>query len=243
MSSDTYFGWVRRHSPEPTDTQCRNFALRLAEDHSWYKHLPLEGPGEPFFVYLDPNIQQVFVPAAGGGGGTWREVVRRGVAGLTVDRQPGDESAGGDDREDYMVGHDLGRETTSEYRREYGYWAYWNFGAPGQDRETAIAGASSGLVLADDRGEDVRIPADILRVGLVYLRATISPFLSYEAATYEQLRDLRGLPSHEEDRRAQLDALLQAMFSVRHLVFGGPMVEVVPGEVDWDEDDDWDDDR
>jgi hypothetical protein len=38
----------------PTIGQTEDFIDFVANDHSWYKHLP-EGRLEPFIFYLDPN--------------------------------------------------------------------------------------------------------------------------------------------------------------------------------------------
>jgi len=40
--------------PRPTDGQIRQFASYVAEAKSWYKHLPLLPPGEPFQFFVDP---------------------------------------------------------------------------------------------------------------------------------------------------------------------------------------------
>lgn len=42
------------HLPRPTSEQMECFAQHVADDHSWYKHLPLLPPGRPFVFYLDP---------------------------------------------------------------------------------------------------------------------------------------------------------------------------------------------
>jgi len=41
--------------PRPTDEQIANFAHYVANAKSWYKHLPLRPPGDPFYFYIDPN--------------------------------------------------------------------------------------------------------------------------------------------------------------------------------------------
>jgi hypothetical protein len=42
------------HLPRPTEEQIRQFASYVAEAKSWYKHLPLFPPGEPFQFFVDP---------------------------------------------------------------------------------------------------------------------------------------------------------------------------------------------
>ncbi len=40
--------------PPPTDQQIEDFAFYVSEAKSWYKHLPLLPPGEPFTFFVDP---------------------------------------------------------------------------------------------------------------------------------------------------------------------------------------------
>lgn len=44
--------WRRRGRPIVRSMRFRF----LANDRSWYERLPLRGVGEPFSVYLDPNV-------------------------------------------------------------------------------------------------------------------------------------------------------------------------------------------
>ena len=46
-------------SPRPSEEQMRTFAHHVSLDHSWYKHLPETGNGEPFFFWLDPHAHEV----------------------------------------------------------------------------------------------------------------------------------------------------------------------------------------
>ena len=62
---------VRRAVPRPTTEQCRAYAQRVSGHHSWYKHLPLVEPGEPFLLYLHPRAQEVYVDREGSAG-AWR---------------------------------------------------------------------------------------------------------------------------------------------------------------------------
>lgn len=41
-------------TPQPTSDQLMAFAAYASEAKSWYKHLPLWPPGEPFYLFLDP---------------------------------------------------------------------------------------------------------------------------------------------------------------------------------------------
>ena len=41
--------------PAPTSDQIRDFVLYVSRAKSWYKHLSLWQPGEPFHFFLDPN--------------------------------------------------------------------------------------------------------------------------------------------------------------------------------------------
>ena len=57
---------VARQLPRPTEVQFRDFAEYIAEEHSWYKHLPVDAPGAPFVFYLDPNAGRDLLIGAGG---------------------------------------------------------------------------------------------------------------------------------------------------------------------------------
>jgi hypothetical protein len=63
----------------------------------------------------------------------------------------------------------------------------------------------------DDAGVDLVVPPEVLDLGLVYLRATVSPRLGPEAARFEAFRRESGGPSAADDRASQLRELLHAM--------------------------------
>ncbi len=55
-----------RVQPRPTDAQIDDFVDFVAEAHSWYKHLPLFPPGQPFTFFLNPTAgMEVYSDASG----------------------------------------------------------------------------------------------------------------------------------------------------------------------------------
>lgn len=85
--------------PAPTSEQTARFADHVADNHSWYKHLPLFPPGTSFVVF--PNLH------AG-----------RGV------KMEGDRFEVHDIKQgDYFDHHS--RLPTAEYLAQFGHWDYW----------------------------------------------------------------------------------------------------------------------
>lgn len=222
MSDDPYLELVRHTVPRPTKDQCRAYALRVSGHHSWYKHLPLVEPGEPFLLFLHPHAHEVHVEREDSVG-AWRPFVRDGVNRrgwplLTLDLQLGD---GADDMMLSLASRYAEGMTTEEFRSRYGCWSYWNHGRPGQPVEQVLADAAARLRVLDSGGQAIPVPPDVLVASLVYLRGTVSPALGPAEQEYETLRAEDGLPSHEEEREDQLRALEAAMERVLELVYGG----------------------
>jgi hypothetical protein len=65
--------------------------------------------------------------------------------------------------------------------------------------------------VAGDDVQPIPVPEELLDLGLVYLRATISGQLGPSADEYERLRETHGLPDPDEDQAAQLVQLEAAM--------------------------------
>lgn len=221
VSGDRYLELLRDSVPRPTTEQCRAYALRLSGHHSWYKHLPLVEPGEPFLLYLQPHAHEVHVNREDSTG-AWRPFVRAGVNGrgwpvFTLDVQPGDVADGMllSLAPRYAEGM-----TTEEFRSRYGCWSYWNHGRPGQPVEQVLDDAAARLRVVDKDGRAVPVAPDVLAASLVYLRGTVSPVLGPSEEEYEALRAEHDLPSHEEERQDQLCALEAAMERVLDLVYG-----------------------
>ena len=224
MSGDPYLELVRRGVPRPTKEQCRAYALRVSGHHSWYKHLPLVEPGEPFLLFLHPHAHEVHVKREGPVG-AWRPFVRDGVNRrgwpvFTLDLQPGDVA---DDMMRSLASRYAEGMTTEEFRNRYGCWSYWNHGRPGQQVEQVeqvLADAAARLRVLDSGGLAISVPPDVLVASRVYLRGTVSPALGPSEEEYEALRAERRLPNHEEEREDQLRALEAAMERVVELVHG-----------------------
>ena len=85
--------------PVPTIEQTVEFVDHVADNHSWYKHLPLFPPGTEFVCFLNPYA----------GWGT--ETTAQGVS--LFRSETGD------------VFDHHSRLTTSEYQRKFGHWDYW----------------------------------------------------------------------------------------------------------------------
>jgi hypothetical protein len=189
-----YRTWASRSVPRPTKSQMQAFALFLSDDHSWYKKLPLHGPGEPFFCYIHPHMHQIHVDSTTGRGG-WRDFVDNETATWTGDRlrvqlQPGDVEP-----ELWQpVTQIAGGRTTAEVWTARSRFSYWNFGSPGQPPAEALSQAEAGLKILDDDGSPVGVPGAGLAAGLVYLRGTVSPRLWPTEERYESLRAQYDLP-------------------------------------------------
>jgi hypothetical protein len=85
--------------PVPTAEQTVRFADHVANNHSWYKHLPFFPPGASFVFFPNPH--------AG------RGVKAEGERFIVYDIKRGD----------YFAHHS--RLATAEYLVRFGYWDYW----------------------------------------------------------------------------------------------------------------------
>jgi hypothetical protein len=85
--------------PVPSRDQTAKFADHVADNHSWYKHLPFFPPGAWFVLFPNPH--------AG------RRVEMEGDRLAVFDVEQGD----------YFAHHS--RLATAEYRAQFGHWDYW----------------------------------------------------------------------------------------------------------------------
>jgi hypothetical protein len=85
--------------PVPTADQTARFADHVADNHSWYKHLPFFPPGASFVFFPNPH--------AG------RGVTAEGERFVVYDIEPGD----------YFAHHS--RLPTADYVAQFGHWDYW----------------------------------------------------------------------------------------------------------------------
>jgi len=85
--------------PVPTPEQTSRFADHVADNHSWYKHLPFFPPGASFVLFPNPD--------AG------RAVETAGDRFAVFDIEQGD----------YFAHHS--RLSTAEYLAQFGHWDYW----------------------------------------------------------------------------------------------------------------------
>lgn len=203
----------------PTTEQSAAFAAYTSNHHSWYKHLPLTGPGEPFFFYLDPWVHTWPVKREDSGV-RFRPIIRTETEHSlfpewSVELQPGDVEP----KNLQFLRVTAGNLSTAEYRERFGHWRYWNHGPPAQPRADAIAAILSSLAIDDEDGNVLRLPEEVADLGLVYLRGTVSGYLSFNEERYESLRTELGLPTVEDDCRTQLGEMQAAMERVTHALF------------------------
>jgi hypothetical protein len=209
--TDLYLDLVRRH-PRPNDDQITAFARFVATDHSWYKHLPRTGRGEPFFFYLDPHVHELFLDGVEGNG-AWRPIIREigrfPFPTFAIGYQSGDVTTESIAPIDYLAR----RATTAEWRERYGIFNYWNHGPPDQPTGEALEAADRGLRYTDDHGRERRVPPEALERGLVYLRATIFPSHLDDGDTH-LLRQPDPNSEAARDREKQFEEMFQAMARV-----------------------------
>ena len=93
-----YFDLVSQ-LPLPTPEQTERFAEHVADNHSWYKHLPFFPPGAGFVLFLNPH------------------------AGCGVRETEGRFSVYDIEHGDYFEHHS--RLSTRDYRDQFGHWDYW----------------------------------------------------------------------------------------------------------------------
>jgi hypothetical protein len=85
--------------PLPTPEQTSAFAEHVAQNHSWYKHLPIFPPGAVFTFFLNPHAGE--------------SIERTDTGFTTVAFEVGN----------YFTHHS--RLSTPEYRSQFGCWDYW----------------------------------------------------------------------------------------------------------------------
>ena len=208
-----YRDLIRRFA-RPTDDQIAAFARHVSTDHSWYKHLPRTGRGEPFFFYLDPHVQEELVEDVNGSN-AWRPIVREQgefpFPTLAIGYEDGDvvpESA--------LPMSYFTRHTTAEWREWYWIFSYWNHGPPDQPPADALESARRGLRYGDDSGIERPVPLGALECGLVYLRATVSPEQPPEESSAGGAREPND---DDQDRQRQFIEMTEAMARVVSWVY------------------------
>jgi hypothetical protein len=216
--AQVYLDLVRRSS-RPTDEQIRSFAHFVSTDHSWYKHLPIGGRGEPFFFYLDPHVHEEFVEIAPGIR-AWRSIVREEIGpaqipGFAIAYKDSDLPSGSIAPLNYRAR----RNTTAQWRNRFGLFSYWNHGPPDQPPDEAIESARRGLRYGDDHGAALPVPLEVLQRGLVYLRASVYPG-HFDSIEDQAERISNGLPAVAADREVQFDEMVESMRQVVDWVYG-----------------------
>lgn len=216
-ATERYLAAIRA-TPRPSSEQMRAFAWFVAGAHSWYKRLPLMGVGEPFFLYFDVAPHAACIEREDGSN-VYRDVIRevgpRGFYECRIDLRPGDVDPGETGPLHYLFGG-LG---TPEYRERFGGWTYWNFGPPEQPRREALADAAGRLRVRDFDTKEMPVPPEILDLGLVYLRATISGELGPAEEEYRELQAEHELPDPLDDQAQQVEMMMSAMEEVTSRIF------------------------
>lgn len=188
------------------------FAEFISRDHSWYKKLPFEPPGHPFFVYLDPHVHQALVPSQDGASTAFRDIVSAPhpiARDFRIDTRTGDQPVpAGAALRYHARGH-----STEEWRERHGYWTYSDPFLACEPGDAAREAFGSITVRSDSRYL-VPVPVEVLELGLVYLRATVSPDLGPALEEYEAAQKMLGLPDPANDRDRQLVELDEAMTKV-----------------------------
>lgn len=137
--------------PALTRAQRDAFPHFVADAHSWYKRLPLLGPGSPFVLFLDPAAGCDRVQRVDGS----FEGVPREVSGFHYTAIP-----------------------TKEYRESYGCLA---FASGQSLRSGSLAGGvvrvetGFGATVLDENGAFRSVPEEV-EAGAVYLTSIIHPF-------------------------------------------------------------------
>lgn len=139
------------HLPRPSGEQIDNFVSFVAQAHSWYKHLPLLPPGEPFHFFLDPFSG-------------YDQIVQHGGDILLTERT------------DTSQRFHYTWMTTKEYRARFGYLAY-ECAAGSQfyvQSDTAVW-VYAALPIFYTAGGAYHIPEEIAEAGTVELTAIVHP--------------------------------------------------------------------
>lgn len=159
--------------PLPSAQQKSEFAEFVSTAHSWYKHLPPNLPGRPFYFFIDKSA------------GCDRLLREDGTA-VVVERTE--------------RGFHYSDFPTKEYRSRFGYLAFscssgtsvfvadWPL-VYSRDKATAIPG---------DDGKMYGIPKEILEVGETHLTATIHP----GGSCYPVCNSLKDWPQESGGRTA-----------------------------------------
>ena len=187
---------MRQFAP-PTDQQTQDFVDWVAQDHSWYKHLPLLPPGKLFVCFLHPHAHQL--PHMSVNGAAWKNIMASHKA-----------------DEDDEVRH----LTTDEWHARFGLWQYWQAHYTLKPKVCADIARWYAPVGEPDL---IWLPEEVLALGTVEVRGTINrfihgvPFLKYH---YEAEREKYGLLPVNEDRQQQLVSLLHALHQVVAWLYG-----------------------
>lgn len=192
----------------PSEQQMRAYANHLSGAHSWYKHLPVDEPGEAFFVFPSPHTQTAWISNDQGTTrprSFVRELDARGFRHIRISYEPGDVEPNSLPPLDYVTGG----VTTDEYRERFGIMSYWNYSRPGEPRDEALDKAAQSIKYRDSTGTDFLVPHDVLEAGLVYLTAAVDPMF-----------ELRDEVAHGRSRREQLDELVEAQGAITTMIFG-----------------------
>jgi hypothetical protein len=152
LSVEAYVALVQ-NLPLPTSRQRRNFVDYVACAHSWYKHLPLFLPGDPFYFYIDRSA-----------GCDW--VRQQDGSYVIAERQ--------------KQGFHYSDIPTAEYRTRFGYLSYsCSSGTAVFAGGEALTLPRDKVVAIP--GEDARpryLPEAVLNTGRVELTAVIHPYFA-----------------------------------------------------------------
>jgi hypothetical protein len=161
--------------PRPSDEQIEDWVQFVSDAHSWYKHLPLLPPGQPFHFFLDPFSGYDRILQPGGG------VVHQ-------------------ERTDTSFRFHYTWMTTKDYRRRFGHLAYESgAGTYFVVQVGGVARQYGAVPFFYTADGPWHIPLEVAEAGLVELTSLIHP-LATDISTWlmmlhlEKERPAEGAP-------------------------------------------------
>lgn len=211
MELQQYRAWLEGVSP-PSDRQIEDFADYVASARSWYKHLPMDPPGEKFVFYIDPHA------------GTDRVINASGkvfIRPRTEETEP----------------FHYAWMTTAEYRRRFGHLAF----ACGQGSALFTDEFLNGEPVLVDRNSlrpelqlscdtTMQPPHEVIEAGSCRLTALVHP--NIETSFVQRWFDTNNLKANEfigigswlvqqiqKERASLRQDMIDAMRRMRHVAF------------------------
>lgn len=202
----------------PTDDQLVAFADRVSTAHSWYKKLPIDDPGEAFFVFPSPYTHMALIEDRTGAKvprpftTSWDE---RGLPRVRIAFEEGDVEPSFPP----PLGYITGGISTVSYRERFGIMTYWNYSRPGEPPDEALDSACRGIRWYSPESGELPVPEEVLEAGRVYLTAAVHPVFEADEDRWGRCRSDNAGRKRGRCRKDQLDALVDAQQQVRAILF------------------------